>query len=173
MSPELNSLLSKPDERRFEDAYFDGQVPEFLGIDWRAPDDEIIGECAEYLQLDSLQAVWNGDRLYISFEGEQSRVPLLEDAGDRHITICRLNDVLEGKYQLRMIVVSHGSDTIGLAALPVEEWTYWESASPQMIEENFIDPRLLPNMITDLTDTDLPIPARARYLRMANRSMKR
>ena len=173
MSPELNSLFVKPDEKRFEDAYFDGQVPEFLGIDWREPDDEIIEACAECLQLDSLHAVWNGDRLYISFWGQQSRVPLLEDAGDRHITICRLNDVMEGKYQLRMIVVSHGSDTIGLAVLPVEEWTYWESTSRQLVEENFIDPRLLPNVITDLTDTDLPIPARARYLRMVNRSMKR
>lgn len=173
MSPELESLLGNPDEVRFENACLDGEIPEFLGIDWREPDDEIIEACAECLSLDSLHAVWNGDKLYISFEGLLSRVPLLEDAGDRHITICRLNDVLEGRYQLRMIVVSHGSDAIDLAALPVEEWTKLESALPQMVQENFIDPRLLPNVITDLTDSELPIPARARYLRMVNRKVKR
>lgn len=173
MSPVLNSLLANHDEKRFEDAYVAGQVPEFIGIDWREPDDEIIEACAECLQLDSLQPVWNGDRLYISFQGQQSRVPLAEDVGDRHVTICRLNDVLEGRYQLRFIVVSHGSDTIGFAALPLEEWRLLETKAPQIVEENFIDPRLLPNVITDFTELDFPIPARARYLRMANRNLKR
>ena len=173
MSPELKSMLLKGDEKGIENFVYGGLCPDFFGVNWRAGDDEIVLECAACLKLeDSLSAEWIGDKLFITFEGGQTLVPLLEDGGDRHITICKLNDVLEGKYQLRFIVVSLGNDSIGIVALTTEDWAFLQAACPQTVIENFIDPRSLPNLITEITEEHLPVPARARYLRMINRNQK-
>jgi len=169
MSPELKSALFSKDEKKLEDAFINERCPEFFGVDWRAGDDEIVESCADCLHLASLTSEWVEDKLFMIFEGRRTLVPLMEDPGDRHITICHINDVLEGKYQLRFLVISHGSDTIELAALPSEEWQFLDGACPDVVRENFIDPRALPNLFTQFTEKDLPVPARARYLRMINR----
>lgn len=173
MSPELKSILLNGNEQGIEDAYYGELCPEFLGVDWRGADDEIVLDCAVCLNLEeTLSAEWIGDELFINFEGRKTQVPLLEDGGDRHTTICKLNDVLEGRYQIRYIVASGGSDTGGFVALNQEDWGFLEAACPQIVNENFIDPRSLPNLFTEFTEEHLPVPARARYLRMINRNKK-
>lgn len=173
MSPELKSMLLKGDEQGIEDAYYGELCPDFFAVDWREADDEIVRGCALCLNLEeTLSAEWIDDKLFINFEGRKTHVPLLEDGGDRHITICKLNDVLEGRYQIRYVVASGGSDMGGFVVLNQEDWGLLEAACLQAVSENFIDPRTLPNLFTEFTEEHLPLPARARYLRMVNRSKK-
>lgn len=173
MSPGLKNLLLKGDEKGVEDAYYGELFPEFFGVDWREGDDEIVQACAACLNLEeSLSAEFADDKLVITFEGKRTLVPLLEDGGDRHVTICKLNDVLDGRYQIRYIVASGGSDTGGFVALSQEDWNVLEAECSQAVSENFIDPRSLPNLFTEFTEGHLPVPARARYLRMANRNKR-
>ena len=174
MSPELKSMLLKGDERGIEDAYNGDLCPDLFCVDWREADDEIVQDCAVCLNLEeSLLAELVDDKLFIIFEGKRTLAPLLNDVGDQHITICKLNDVLEGRYQIRYIVASGGSDTIGLVALSRDDWKFLDAACPQIVSENFIEPRSLPNLFTEFAaEVHLPAPARARYLRMINRNKK-
>jgi hypothetical protein len=92
------------------------------------------------------------------------------DIADRHVTICTLNDLLSPKFEIRFIVFSHGSDTLGFAAFSVTDWQELGKASPTAVAENFIDPRKLPNLMTELTEQMLPANARARIQRMDERN---
>jgi hypothetical protein len=173
MSPELRQMVIDRDEVGLERAYFDNECPQFFAVDWREDDADIVAYAAEALELESLTAEWRDEDLFIIFDGREVKVPLQTDVADRHITICTLNDVLSPKYEVRFLVFSHGSDTLGLAALSVADWRELEKANPAVVAENFIDPRRLPNLITELTDEKLPANARARLVRMLNRNKTR
>ena len=95
------------------------------------------------------------------------------DVADRHITLCTLNDLLSPKHEIRFIILSHGSDTVGFAALSVADWRELEKANADAVAENFVDPRKLPNLVTELTDEKLPPKARARFERMLERNKRR
>ena len=172
MSPELRQMVIDRDEVGLEQAYFEGESPHFFAVEWRGDDADIVADCAAALELDSLTADWRGEELFIMFDGKEVRVPLLLHVADRHITICALNDVLGPKYEVRFLVFSHGSDTLGLAALSVDDWRELERANAAVVAVNFIDPRQLPNLMTELTDYNLPAVARARYERMLDRNRK-
>lgn len=169
MDNEFRRIVLERDEEALERAYFVNECPHCFLVDHGEDDDATVQYAAEALQLDSLTAEWRDDEMFIIYNGREVKVPLLIDPADRHITITTLNDLLNPKYELRFLVVSHGSDTIGLIALPVEEWRVLEAAAPQSIAENFIDPRKLPNLMTELTDEKLPAPARLRFERMLER----
>jgi hypothetical protein len=161
------------DEVGLERAYFEDECPHFFAVDWRGDDADIVADCAAALELDSLAADWRGEELFILFDGKKVRVPLLMDMADRHITICTLNDVLAPKYEVRFLVFSHGSDTLGFAALSVADCRELEAADAAAVAENFIDPRQLPNLMTEITDAKLPAGARARYERMLDRNRRK
>jgi hypothetical protein len=173
MSPDLRQMVIDRDEVGLERAFFDNECPHFFAVDWREDDADIVAYCAEALELESLTAEWRGDDLFITFDGQEARVPLVMDVADRHITICTLNDVLSPNYEVRFLVFSHGSDTGGFAALSVADWNELEKANAAVVGENFIDPRKLPNLMTELTDEKLPANARARFERMLNRNKAR
>lgn len=173
MSPDLHRMVIDRDEVGLERTYFEGECSHFFAVDWRGDDADIVADCAAALELDSLTAEWRGEELFISFDGKEVRVPLLMDVADRHITICTLNDVLGPKYEVRFLVFSHGSDTLGFAALSVADWRELERANSVAVAENFIDPRQLPNLMTELTDHNLPANARARYERMLDRHRRK
>jgi len=170
MNPELRQMVIDRDEVGLEGAFFDNECSNFFAVDWREDDADIVAYCAEALELESLTAEWRDENLFIIFDGREVKVPLQIDVADRHITICKLNDVLSPKYEVRFLVFSHGSDTLGFAALSVADWCELEKANPAVVAENFIDPRKLPNLMTELTDEKLPVSARARFERMLNRN---
>jgi hypothetical protein len=170
MSPDLRQMVIDRDEVGLERAFFDDECPHFFAVDWREDDADIIANCAEALGLDSLSAEWRGEDLFITFNGREARVPLLMDVADRHITICTLNDMLGPNYEVRFLVFSHRSDTGGFAALSVADWRELEKGNAAVVAENFIDPRKLPNLMTELTDEKLPANARARFERMLKRN---
>lgn len=173
MSPELLQMVMDRDEVGLERAYFDNEFPHFFAVDWREDDADIVAYCAEALQLDSLTAEWRDERLFICFDGREVQVPLRMDVADRHITVCTLNEVLAPQYEVRFLVFSHGSDTAGFAALSAADWRLLEQANADVVAENFIDPRKLPNLMSELTDEKLPAMARARYERMLERNKTR
>jgi hypothetical protein len=78
--------------------------------------------------------------------------------------------VLSPKYDVRFLVFSHRSDTLGLAAMSTADWRELEDANAAVVAENFIDPRKLPNLMTELTDEKLPAHARARFERLLHRN---
>jgi hypothetical protein len=169
MSPEFRQMVTERDEVGLECAYFDGECRHFFAVDWREDDADIVRYCAGRLGLESLSAEWRDDGLVVDFEGREVPVPLKIDFADRHITICSLNDILTPNYEIRFLVFSHGSDTLGFAALSLADWRELEKANPTAVSENFIDPRKLPNLFTELTDEKLPANARARFERMLAR----
>jgi hypothetical protein len=173
MSPDLRKMVIDHDEVGLERAYFDNECPHFFAVDWREDDADIVAYCAEALELELLTAEWRDEDLFVIFDSREVRVPLQIDVADRHITLCTLNDVLSPKYQVRFVVFSHGSDTIGCAALSAAEWCELEKANAAVVAENFIDPRKLPNLMTELTDEKLPANARARLERMVERNRRR
>jgi hypothetical protein len=170
MSPEFRQMVLERDEVGLEKAYLENECSHFFAVDWRGDDADIVTDCAAALELDWLRADWRGEELFILFDGNKVSVPLQMDVADRHITICTLNDVLSPQYEVRFLVFSHGSDTLGFAALSVADWRELESADAAAVAENFIDPRQLPNLMTELTDEKLPAGARARYERMMRRN---
>jgi hypothetical protein len=170
MTPELRQMVISCDELALERAYSDNECPHFFAVDWREDDADIVGYCAEALELESLSAEWREEDLHILFDGREVKVPLQIDVADRHITICTLNDVLGPKYEVRFLVFSHGGDTLGFAALSVADWQELENANSAAVAANFIDPRKLPNLMTELTDEKLPPLAKARLKRMLERN---
>jgi len=161
------------DEVGLERAYFSSECPHFFCVDWGEDDADIVSSCAECLELPSLTAEWRGEDLYLILDGREIRVPLQIDVADRHITVCTLNDLLSPKYEIRFLVFSHGSDTLGFVALSVADWRELQKAGADVVAENFIDPRKLPNLVTELTNEKLPAKARARFERMLERNKLR
>jgi len=173
MNPELRQMVIDRDEVGLERAHFDNTCPQFFAVDWREDDADIVAYCADALELDSLTSEWRDEDLFINFDGSEVQVPLQIDVADRHTTICTLNDVLSPKYEIRFLVFTHASDALGSAALTIADWQVLERISPAVVAENFIDPRRLPNLVTELTDEMLPVDARARFERMLNRNRTR
>lgn len=122
MTPGLRAMVVDRDEIGLERAYYENDFPHFFDVDWPEEDDEVVACCAAALDLELLTAEWRGDDLFVTFDGRSVKVRLEDDVGDRHRTICAVNDLLSPKYEVRFIVVSHGNDTLGFAALSVADW---------------------------------------------------
>ena len=165
-------LIKSGDEQYIDNAFFENQCPDFFYVDWGEYDDEIIALCERVITTGELSAEWREDDLIIRYRGTESRVPLTKTEGDRHVTACSLNDLLAPDFEIRFIVASHGSDTMGFCVLPSKEWSELENSYPEVVQANFIDPRKLPNIVTELVDASLPPLARAKFERMISRYKK-
>jgi hypothetical protein len=168
--PDLLRMVKERDEVGLENAYFNGKCPFFIGVHFRGDDADFVRRCADCIKLPSLAAKWKGGDLFIILGNKETRVPLKMDFGDRHVTVCTLNDVLAPKYEIRFIVISHGSSDLAFAALNAASWKELEMANAAVVAENFIDPRALPNVMTELVDAKLPPNALARFQRLLNRN---
>jgi len=157
MDAAFREMLVNRNQAALKDAYFDNSCRHFFTVDWREDDADVVGYCANCLGLSSLSADWRDDALVITFEGKERPVALVMDVADRHTTVCALNDVLSPGFEIRFIVCSFGSDTLGFAALSVADWQALEQECPAAVAENFIDPRELPNLMTELTAQKLDI----------------
>ena len=166
MDQALRQWLKDENERAIDDAFFDSGCPHFFAVDWGEDDADIVEYCAGCIGVDSLRAEWRDDSLVIIRDANETTVPLKNDDGDRHITICTLNDVLQPEYEIRFLVCSHGSDTAGFAALSAADWQTLDTELPHPVKANFIKLAELPNIFTGMTDKHLPEEARARFQRM-------
>ena len=172
MGQALRQWLNDRDESAIDDAYYENGCPEFFVVDWSEDDADIVQYCADCLDDGSLRAEWHDDSLVIVRDDNETIVSLANDEGDRDITIRTLNDVLRPDYEIRMLVCSHGSDSVGFVVLPTAEWQLLDSQLPQAVNENFIKLELLPNIFTEMTDEHLPAAARSRFERMLERNRK-
>jgi hypothetical protein len=173
MSPDFRKIVIDGDEVALERTYFDNKSSHLFAVDWGEDDADIVAYCAEALGLESSTAEWREEDLFIILNEQQMQVPLQLDVADRHITVCTLNDVLRPNYEVRFLVASFGGDTLGFAALTATDWTELEEANGAFVAENFIDPRKLPNLMTELTQQTLPPNAKARFERMLSRNQTR
>jgi hypothetical protein len=77
------------------------------------------------------------------------------------------------KYEIRYFVGSHGSDSAGFVALPISDWRSLEENNLLAVQENFLDPRALPNIFTELVENTIPEPAKSRFERMIERNRQK
>jgi len=166
-------MVVNRDEPGLERAYFDSLGPPFFAVDWGEDDTDTVAYAAKALNLGSLSAEWQDDDLVIRLDDREVKVPLQMDVADRHTTVCALNDILSPNHEVRFLSFTHGSDTLGFAALGSADWQKLEAANGDAVEENFLDPRKLPNLMTELTQDTLPPKARARVERMIERLRKK
>ena len=172
MDQSLRQWLFDHDERAIDDAFFDSECPHFFAVDWGEDDADIVQHCAGCLCDDSVRAEWRDETLVIIRDGDETRVPLANDEGDRDVTIRSLNEVLQPDYEIRLLVCSHGSDTAGFVVLPSADWKLLDAELSQAVNENFVNLALLPNIFTEMTDQHLPEAARTRFQRMVDRNRK-
>jgi hypothetical protein len=165
-------LIKAGDEQSIDDAFFDESCVDFFAVDWGEADFDIIELCEMVIATGKLSAGWKGDDLFIHYGNVERRVPLTESEGDRHVTICLLNDVLAPDFEIRYVIASYGGDTIGFCVLPKNLWNELEQEYLQFINADFIDPRALPNIVTELVDANLPPLAKARVERMVARNTR-
>jgi hypothetical protein len=93
MDPEFRRMVIDRDEVGIEELYFEDECPHVFNVDWREDDAAIVEYCADCLDLDALTAEWRGEDLFATYAGKTIKVPLRQDEGDRHITICALNNM--------------------------------------------------------------------------------
>lgn len=151
----VETLIRLGNEKQIDDAYFEGTCPDFFNVDWREYDDEIVKLCESVIKTGKLSASMHGSTLTIKYGDKQSQLELPESTGARHDTICALNDILNPDYEVRYFLGSHGSDVIGLCVLQKSLWQQLEKECTKIVESHFRDPRNLPNIITELTESTL------------------
>jgi hypothetical protein len=141
----------------------------FFWVDWREEEESIIEDCASRLQIDMLTTKWLDDKLVIVRDKTETVVPLEQEPGDRHIALCTLNEVLSPDFEIRMLVCSHGGDTLAFCVLPSSDWERLDKEHSEAIAENFLKFSPEVNLFTEFTERDLPPLARARMNRMGSR----
>ena len=149
----VDQLLQIPSEETI-DALFDDDTAIFM-VDWGEEDDAIVEYCERVLGTNSLSAeIVDADHdpgyeLYISYRGRRTRVPLIVDAGDRHITLHTLNQVLAPDYEVRVCVDSNGSDTLAFLPLSAADWGTLEAKYGRRVAKHFRKIEKSPNLFTD------------------------
>jgi len=130
-------------------------------VDWRSEDDAIVECCESVLNTGSLSASYDWDaeahkRLTVSYHGVDTVIPLSDSIRDRTLTVCGLNDILSPEFEIRWLALFHGDDTALFAVRSTGEWETLERLFPDIVSRNFIDPRELPDLFDELTDSQLP-----------------
>jgi hypothetical protein len=154
MSPEFQRMVAESDLASLEREYYDSRCKHFFPVDWEEDDDAIVMMCADALGLDSLTSEWRDNGMYVRYEGREFRVPLQMNSGDRHVTLCALNDVLAPTFEIRYLTFSEGADTGGYAALPTVEWCQLERDNPAFVATTFVDPRKMENIYAEVPFED-------------------
>lgn len=172
MQDSFRQWLSDRDECSIDAAYFEKECPHVFAVDWGEDDADVVQKCGDCLVDESIRGEWRDNTLVIIRGGNETPVQLANNGGDRDVTIRTLNEVLQPDYEIRLLVSSHGSDTVGLAVLAAADWEFLDAEMAQAVYENFVKLELLPNMFTEMTDQHLPEPARRRFKRMLARNRK-
>jgi len=172
MEQALRQWLVDGDEGAIDQAFFDNGCSHFFAVDWRENDVDIVQYCADCLGDDTIRGEWRDDSLVIIRNDNETTVPLMNDEGDRDITIRTLNEVLQPDYEIRFLVCSHGGDAAGFAVLAATDWQTLDGELSESVNENFIKLPLLPNIFTEMTEEHLPLPARNRFRRMLERDQR-
>ena len=173
MDDKLKSALLARDSEEIERLYYeDDATSVFFAVDWRADETEVVDDCAQLLGLDGLAADWgeDGEALTITYQGEQTSVVLVHDVADRHEVVAVLNRLLQPEYEIRYFAESMGSDTAGFAVMPSSDWADLESASAEAVAEHFVKLEGLPNVFTELRESDLPEVVRSRLKQKRSRA---
>lgn len=119
-------------------------------VDWRGDDDAIVRDCEDILLTGVLSAemTWAPMELFIIYRGQRHRVPLVIGAGDRHITLHTLNQVLAPDFEIRWCRAMEGDDTLGCIPLSANDWRELEKQFGSKVADHFGLIQERPNLFT-------------------------
>ena len=148
------SLLENPSDDTLSDLLQDDSLT--FCVDWRESDEVIAEYCESILHTGKLSGELvdadheEGYDVYVEYGERRLRVPLKYSGEDRHITLCALNRVLAGEYEIRLCVDSNGSDSLLFIPLPCEEWASLERRFGKAVEKRLYRLSDRPNVFTDV-----------------------
>ena len=128
---------------------FDNHTDVFW-VDWKEPDDILATYCEGCIKSGKLTSDLDDTGLYLNYGDKRLKVPLTYSGADRHITLLALNELMTDDYEIRLVWMSDGGDTLAFAPLSVKVWTSLEEKyGNQAIEKAFMKLSYFPNVFTD------------------------
>lgn len=137
--------------------FFDSSA--VIWVDWREDDSDLIEyfndlmkEPVEVQMLDNGKPY--GDDILLK-KGEKEFLIPYQEVMDRDTTIKYFNDCIKPEYEIRWLVESLGSDTLGFVLLPSHEWqSLAEEFGNIKVEKDFL-PITLESKMFDLDVNDV------------------
>ena len=86
--------------------------------------------------------------MYITYKGNRVKVPLEIGAGDRHITIVTLNEILKPDFEVRFCIDSNGADTLAFLPLACDVWRELEAEYGAAVAKRFYKLQMKPCLLT-------------------------
>jgi hypothetical protein len=149
----IAAVLDSSSEQEIADLL--GDESTVFWIDWSQEDERIVDACEGVLQTGRLAGELvetdreGGYEVYIRYGEKRMKVPLTYTPGDRHVTLCTLNEVLSPDYEVRYCIDSHGSDSAAFLPLPTGLWTELEGRYGDAVFRRFSQMSARPNLFTD------------------------
>jgi hypothetical protein len=146
------AVLESPSEAAIDDLLQDEET--VFWVDWRQDDDSIPDACEAVLQTGKLAGKLvevdtdQGYEVWIRYGDRFVQVPLTYTAGDRHITLCSLNETLRPDYEVRFCIDSHGSDAAAFLPLAAHQWRDLEHKYGDAVAKHFYKFKDRPNLFT-------------------------
>jgi len=154
MNLDLITAVLGSSTRENIDALLDDNSTVFW-VDWREDETDIVSYCESVLETGNLEAEWEdvntprGVDLVIHYKGKTARPKLVEDAADRHLALCALNEILAPEFEIRFCIDSKGGDTLAFLALPASLWRDLEEGYGDAVPRHFYRFSEKPNLFTD------------------------
>jgi len=99
----------------------------YVFFDHRALESEIVLQVAERLAPGhQLWAREDGEDVYVTYRGQEHRLPLTISPHDRYVAVSSLAELLKDDYRFFVFLPSHDTDTHGLLVVPrsaADAWT--------------------------------------------------
>jgi hypothetical protein len=139
MSVSYDEVLVSGSEKELGDYMYDSGKN--IVVDWRGDDDEIVKEIAAQTNEQSLSAEYTDDELKIYFNDSEYDLPyelfeLSEKA--RYVTIRKVQELLNDKYEIRTWRESMLSDTHSLYVKSKDWWKFMDEKFPARMDQLFV-----------------------------------
>ena len=149
----IRTAIATPTEQAIDALLEDGDT--VIWVDWREAEEDIVDYCEDKLQTGTPNCECvdadndAGFELFIEYQANRQRIPLVHGPEDRHIAIHAMNQILGPDYEIRLCIDSWGSDTLGFVALAGDTWRSLESAFGEAVGKRFYRLAASPNVFTD------------------------
>src|SRR5262245_42082032 len=99
----------------------------YIFIDHREEEESIVLSVSERLAPADALATRCDETLFVTFRGQEYRIPLTISPHDRYVAISSLAELLKDHYRFFVLLPSHGSDTHAVLVVPVAVAQGWGS----------------------------------------------
>ena len=90
----------------------------YIFIDHRQEEGSIVAFVSERLAPADVLAMRYDEALFVTFRGQEHRIPLTFSRHDRYVAVSSLAELLKDDYRFFVLVPSLDSDTHGLLVVP-------------------------------------------------------